>query len=205
MMRYQGKLVKWYDGKGFGFIRATLDSKDVFLHISEFQKLKKRPAIGELITYEITQDDEGRFRAVNVSPVTSQSRAVRKCEKTAFSVAFIVFFLLFTCFVIERSINGFLPEFFPFIFIGANLIAFLYYYQDKTSAIKNAWRTPENTLHILSLLGGWGAAYFAQKLFRHKHKKLSFMIVYKLTAILNFLAITFNAVPNLYINLLNYF
>ncbi len=68
-------------------------------------------------------------------------------------------------------------------------MVFLYYYQDKTSAIKNDWRTEESTLHWLSLLGGWGGAYVAQKLFRHKHKKASFMFAYKLTVIINCLAI----------------
>jgi len=204
-MRYQGKLVKWYDDKGFGFIRATIDSKDVFLHISEFQKLKKRPAIGELLTYEIVQDNKGRFRAVNVSYLSTELLIKKSNEETKFSISFLIFFLIFTCFIVERSFNGFLSIFFPLIFIGSNLVTFLFYYQDKTSAIRNDWRTPESTLHMLSLLGGWGAAYLAQKLFRHKHKKMSFMLVYKITIILNCLGIIFYAVPDLYTSLLSYF
>ena len=101
-MRYQGKLVKWYDDKGFGFIRATIDSKDVFLHISEFQKLNKRPAIGEFLSYEITQDDKGPFRAVNVSRPNTQSSTKKTNEKTEFSFTFVVFFLIFTSFIIEQ-------------------------------------------------------------------------------------------------------
>lgn len=50
-MRHEGKLIKWYDDKGFGFIRATVDSKDVFLHVSEIKKMKRRPIINELVTY----------------------------------------------------------------------------------------------------------------------------------------------------------
>lgn len=184
-MRYEGKIIKWYDDKGFGFVRATKDSKDVFLHISEIQKLKKKPEINQLVNYEITKDSQGRFRAVNVSYMMG-NRFNRNSEApSTLSYPFIIIFLLFTALVIERTFSGHLPTFFPFLFIGSNLVIFLYYYQDKTSAIKKSWRTPESTLHFLSLLGGWGGAYIAQKLFRHKHKKSSFMVIYKLTVVIN--------------------
>ena len=38
-MRCQGKIIKWHDDKGFGFLRANGESKDVFLHISDIYKL----------------------------------------------------------------------------------------------------------------------------------------------------------------------
>ena len=196
-MRFEGKLIKWYDDKGFGFIRATQDSKDVFLHISEIQKLKQRPKINALLSYEIARDDKGRFRAVNVSYGIVQ-RSVKKTDSpVSFSFAFVAYFLLFTVFIIERTIKGFLPDVFPFIFIGANLIVFLYYYQDKTSAEKSDWRTPEAILHWFSLIGGWGGAYIAQKLFRHKYKKSAFMVTYRLTVFINCVAIILYAVPQL--------
>lgn len=97
----------------------------------------------------------------------------------------------------DRTLKGFLPPFYIFIYLGSNLFVFLYYYQDKTSAIKKDWRTPETTLHWLSLLGGWGCAYIAQKLFKHKHKKASFMLTYKLTVLLNCLIIALYSVPQL--------
>jgi len=196
-MRFEGKLIKWYDDKGFGFIRATQDSKDVFLHISEIQKLKQRPKINALLSYEIARDDKGRFRAVNVGYSLAHKSVKKVDSPVSFSVAFIVYFLLFTAFIIERTLKGFLPEVFPFIFIGANLVVFLYYYQDKTSALKSDWRTPEATLHWLSLIGGWGGAYIAQKLFRHKYKKDAFMMTYKLTVFVNCLVITIYSVPQL--------
>ena len=196
-MRFEGKLIKWYDDKGFGFIRATQDSKDVFLHISEIQKLKQRPKINALLSYEIARDDKGRFRAVNVGYSLAHKSVKKVDSPVSFSVAFIVYFLLFTAFIIERTLKGFLPEVFPFIFIGANLVVFLYYYQDKTSALRNDWRTPEATLHWLSLIGGWGGAYIAQKLFRHKYKKDAFMMAYKLTVFVNCLVITIYSVPQL--------
>ncbi|MEO6118243.1 MAG: cold shock and DUF1294 domain-containing protein [Methylotenera sp.] len=196
-MRSQGKIIKWHDDKGFGFIRATKDSKDVFLHISDIHKLNKKPEINELVTYELSKDEQGRLRAVNVNYFLKQENIKKPGKSTSFSSIFLIFIFLFTAFVVERTSKNFLPNLFPFLFIGANLIAFLYYYQDKTSAIKNNWRTSESTLHWFSLLGGWGGAYIAQKLFRHKHKKESFMIIYKITVFFNCLAIVLYSVPEL--------
>ena len=200
-MRHQGRVVKWYDDKGFGFVRATTDSKDVFLHISQINRLKKRPEINELVTYEIAKDEKGRFRAVNVAYLLAQENSRKSESSASFNFIFLAFIVLFTAFVLERSLNGFLPLWYIFIYLGANLVVFLYYYQDKTSAIKNDWRTKESKLHWLSLLGGWGGAYIAQKLFRHKHKKASFIYTYKLTVIFNCLAIILYSVPPLLISL----
>lgn len=196
-MRYQGKIIKWYDDKGFGFIRAAQDSKDVFLHISEIHKLNKRPEINESVTYEITKDEKGRFRAMNVGYQSTQTNINKSDMPTSFSYAFLMFFFLFAAFIIERALKGFLPPITVFMFVGANLIVFLYYYQDKASAIKKNWRTPESTLHFMSLIGGWGGAYIAQKMFRHKHKKTSFMMVYKLTILINCSVIILYSVPEL--------
>lgn len=194
-MRYQGRVIKWYDDKGFGFVRATTDSKDVFLHISEIQRLNRRPDINELVTYEVTKDEKGRFRAVNVAYLLAQEEFRKSHSSTSFSFIFLAFIFIFTLFVLERTLKGLLPHFYMFIYLGTNLFVFLYYYQDKTSAIKNDWRTRESTLHWLSLLGGWGGAYIAQKLFRHKHKKASFLFTYKLTVLLNCLAVILYSVP----------
>ena len=112
------------------------------------------------------------------------------------SKPFIGFMLLFLAFIFERTSGGFLPASFPLIFIGTNAAAFIYYYIDKTRAIKQDWRIPESTLHFVSLVGGWGGAYIAQKLFHHKNKKASFLLTYKLIVLINCTTITLYAVPN---------
>jgi uncharacterized membrane protein YsdA (DUF1294 family)/cold shock CspA family protein len=196
-MHYQGKIIKWYDDKGFGFVRATSDSKDVFLHISDIHRLNKRPEIDELVSYELIKDERGGFRATNVA-YQVKSATVRNTKKpTRLNSVFLFFILIFFTLVIERTVKGFLPVTFTLILLGSNLLLFLYYYQDKTSAIKKAWRTPESTLHWLSLTGGWPSAYVAQKLFNHKHKKQSFVVTYKLTVLLNCIAVMLYSLPYL--------
>jgi uncharacterized membrane protein YsdA (DUF1294 family) len=55
-------------------------------------------------------------------------------------------------------------------------VTFIAFWLDKRAASRNAWRTPEATLHALEALGGWPGALFAQKFLRHKSSKLSYRI-----------------------------
>ena len=42
------------------------------------------------------------------------------------------------------------------VYLGTCLLADIVYAMDKSAAQRNAWRTKESTLHMLSLLGGCG-------------------------------------------------
>lgn len=64
-------------------------------------------------------------------------------------------------------------------------VSFLQYWADKNSAQSGRWRTPENTLHITELLGGWPGALLAQQVFRHKTRKVSFQAVFWLIVLLH--------------------
>lgn len=59
-----------------------------------------------------------------------------------------------------------------------NLATFFLYWRDKYAAQQGQWRTPENTLHLLGLLGGWPGAWWAQQILRHKSSKASFRATY---------------------------
>ena len=65
-MRYKGKIKTWKDDKGFGFISPHDGGADIFLYISKFSKQRKRPAIGDSVTYEVVRDNRNRQQAVNV-------------------------------------------------------------------------------------------------------------------------------------------
>lgn len=67
--------------------------------------------------------------------------------------------------------------------IGA--VTYLVYAKDKEAAQKGTWRTPESTLHLLSILGGWVGAMMAQNYLRHKTKKPEFRLAYYLTVLVN--------------------
>jgi uncharacterized membrane protein YsdA (DUF1294 family) len=81
----------------------------------------------------------------------------------------------------------------PWLAIAAlaalNAASFYAYWVDKRAAETRQWRTPENTLHLLALLGGWPAARAAQAVLRHKTRKASFQALYWLTVALHLLAL----------------
>lgn len=63
-------------------------------------------------------------------------------------------------------------------YLLVSVVSFCQYWLDKQSAQKSRWRTPENTLHIAELAGGWPGALIAQQVFRHKTRKPSYQLVF---------------------------
>lgn len=64
------------------------------------------------------------------------------------------------------------------LLLSLSLLTFVVYWRDKRAAQQGQWRTAENTLHLLSLLGGWPGACLAQRVLRHKSHKASFRATY---------------------------
>ncbi|HEX2854099.1 MAG TPA: DUF1294 domain-containing protein [Opitutaceae bacterium] len=63
-----------------------------------------------------------------------------------------------------------------FLFLSA--LTFFSYRSDKRRAEAGEWRISESILHLESLLGGWPAAFLAQRVFRHKISKVSFQFFF---------------------------
>ena len=66
-----------------------------------------------------------------------------------------------------------------------NLLTYITYKNDKELARAKEWRTSEATLHLLELIGGWPAAFIAQRQFRHKCSKEDFTAVYWMIVLLH--------------------
>lgn len=79
----KGKLLRWNDEKGFGFIRPSDGGQDVFVHISALKRMARRPMVGDAITFEVHRDNDGKQRAVNarIDGVASV-RAARQPPRT---------------------------------------------------------------------------------------------------------------------------
>jgi uncharacterized membrane protein YsdA (DUF1294 family) len=58
-----------------------------------------------------------------------------------------------------------------------NVVTFSAYALDKRAARRQAFRTPEATLHLLAFVGGIPAALFAQQALRHKTQDRAFQWV----------------------------
>ena len=57
-----------------------------------------------------------------------------------------------------------------------NLLGFYMMWSDKRKAKKGAWRIPEQTLFVVTALGGGIGTISGMYIFRHKTKKLKFTI-----------------------------
>ena len=68
--------------------------------------------------------------------------------------------------------------------ISINIIGFLIMWLDKRKAIKGSWRIPEKTLFIITAIGGGIGTIAGMYTFRHKTKKLNFVIGLPLITIL---------------------
>jgi cold shock CspA family protein len=65
-MRFEGKLDKWNDDRGLGYIVPQRGGDPVYVHISAFPADGRRPRIGEVLTFEVEAGRDGQRRAVNV-------------------------------------------------------------------------------------------------------------------------------------------
>jgi uncharacterized membrane protein YsdA (DUF1294 family) len=99
--------------------------------------------------------------------------------------ATIVFAFAFLVIVALAVLSGRLPRLIGLVYAALSLITFVVYAFDKSAASSGAWRTPESTLHLMGIAGGWPGALIAQQALRHKSKKVSFRAVLWATVLIN--------------------
>lgn len=76
-------------------------------------------------------------------------------------------------------------------FILINLFGFFIMWLDKRKAKKGKWRIPENTLFIITALGGGIGTIAGMYTFRHKTQKLNFVIGFPFITILEIITIIY--------------
>ena len=86
-MKFKGKLIRWNEERGFGFINSASVKGDVFIHISELKHMARRPQINDVIYFDITTEKTGKTKAINatiegVQEVVQQKRIRPKSNKT---------------------------------------------------------------------------------------------------------------------------
>lgn len=192
-MRDQGRLVEWFDDKGYGFIQPNETNKQrVFLHIKDFARPGPRPIVGCALEYMVLLDGQGRFRAQQVTYLkASQTGQKPKAKPTppqkhsVMQLAGMAYFVALAVLVIAGLLSGLVL----LLICLMNAASYWFYAQDKEAAQLGGRRVPEQTLHVLAFLGGWPAAWLAQQKLRHKTQKQPFRKVYFCTIALNLLLI----------------
>lgn len=71
------------------------------------------------------------------------------------------------------------------IYAVMSVVCFIAYYRDKHQSLRRQWRTPEATLHLLELLGGWPGGLIAQLALRHKIRKVAYQLIFWLIVMLH--------------------
>lgn len=169
-MRYRGKIIKWDDERGFGFVVPKGGGQPVFVHRRAFANRQRRPAAEVAISYELGSDARGRCCAVHVRHADEKPAAVELRISVVPTLVAILFFA-----TLARLVSaGQMPVAVAATYSGASLVAFMAYARDKGAARSGQWRTPENHLHLLAVVGGWPGAILAQQVLRHKSGKRNF-------------------------------
>lgn len=62
---FKGRLERWNDDKGFGFIRSENTENDIFIHISALKNMTRRLVAGDVIYYQLHIGNDGKSKAIN--------------------------------------------------------------------------------------------------------------------------------------------
>lgn len=185
-MQLKGKITTWNSQKAFGFIAPFAGGSQIFIHIKAFQNRERVPKINDVVTFFVAKDKDGRYCAEKALYAGETLKKINKSRVVHFSILLTVGFLL--ALTIASSM-GYVPILLKYAYYALSIITFVAYAYDKLKAKRNAWRTPESTLHFLALFGGWPGAALAQQLFRHKSSKRDFRVMFWVTVVINLVAL----------------
>ena len=194
-MRHAGRITNWNDDKGYGFVTPHDGGARAFVHIKAFQVSGRRPVEGDLISYDTAPDARGRLNATSVrfagqrvpTPAAAakgkrpahQRTPPRRIPRLALGTSFLLA-------AVVLMVAGLVPAVLPLLYLLVSCASYLMYGFDKEVAGKAGWRrTPESTLHLLDLAGGWPGGLIAQQVARHKTAKASFQRGFRITVVAN--------------------
>lgn len=195
-MKKQGVVRRWDAARGFGFIRGPGTSADVFFHVRDFRgNGGGMPVEGMTVAYDEIHVGGKGPRAMAVHPArVAASRppdrqkpgSVRPDTSTPARGNWISWLI-----PVWAGIVGYLvvTERIPALVVPSlvviNVVTALIYAHDKSAARNQQRRTPESTLHVFALSGGWPTAWIVQQLLRHKWQKQAFQDTYAATVLLH--------------------
>jgi uncharacterized membrane protein YsdA (DUF1294 family)/cold shock CspA family protein len=184
--RRTGVLAEWNDERGFGFLESA--GRRTFVHISAFDPTARRPQSGDFVEYAVGAGPDGRPCAVAASRVyglSNQHSVQRPARRGPVDAIVFVPVLIFIGFVVLAVTIFNTPWWWAMYYLVISGFTFLLYSWDKQAAVAGTGRTPERTLHLAALFGGWPGAVIAQQTLRHKTRKEVFQVEFWLASLLN--------------------
>lgn len=97
---FKGELVRWNEGKGFGFISSKELNKDIFIHISSLKRMKRRPIVGDIIYFKEHIGSDGKVKAIDASIegaelMKNTVRKKRNLKKNNNNFSSLIYFSIF--------------------------------------------------------------------------------------------------------------
>ncbi len=195
-MRFDGILSSWNDERGFGYIESTQGGEPIFVHASAWPQGSGRPRLNQTISFEVGLGPKGK-RAKNVQLIRARaaSKYAEQTSRAQWGGATLFAIPAFLLLYVVMAILWKTPLWVAGLYLAASTATFIAYAADKSAAVRRSRRTPESTLHTLSLIGGWPGALLAQQWLRHKSTKQAFRQFFWATVLLNVIALLILASP----------
>ena len=195
-MRFEGILTSWNDERGFGRIESTQGGEPIFVHVSAWPRGAGRPQLNQAVSFEVELGPKGkRAQRVQLIQTRRPSRQTERTSAAQWGTATLFAIPAFLVVYVVVAVVWRLPLWVAGVYLVLSAATFITYAADKSAAASRSWRTPESTLHIMALAGGWPGALLAQQFLRHKSTKQEFRQVFWATVVLNVLGLVLLASP----------
>jgi uncharacterized membrane protein YsdA (DUF1294 family)/cold shock CspA family protein len=196
---HKGQLTKWKDDRGFGFIQPNGSNQEIFIHITAFQNLNRRPEVGDVICYQLALEKDGKVRACNASLQESTSKLISNSSSSTKPIKYtskpgikysssVSRTILLSVIPVLGAIHFAITTGNPIpliVYPVMSVITFALYADDKSRAKQKRWRVSESKLHLCEFMGGWLGGFVAQWKLHHKSSKVSYQFVFWLIVIIH--------------------
>lgn len=186
-MRQKGRVVEWNDSRGYGFVVTQGTEQRIFLHVGQFAAGRaRRPRQGDILVYEVRPGERGKLTAaaVHFASEAGQRSSRSRAHALHWGPAEVMV-ALFGVALLAMAWTGRLPWQIAAVYPVLGGVTWLVYAHDKQAAARGRWRTPESTLQLLALRGGWPGAWLAQMHLRHKSRKVGFRLTFWIMVLVN--------------------
>lgn len=90
-----GKMVKWVENKGFGFLRMEGNFNDVFVHISAFGRIPRSPRVGDIVEVKKLIEENGKMKVTEANiqglkAIPDRKRSNGSTRKISIAAAIVV-------------------------------------------------------------------------------------------------------------------